>query len=132
MNMTGTRGVVITVSSPGDDPDRRDRPPLSAGRPAAELSGRAMSRFWRSRGGRLLLLPGSALGSRSASAGVVLRRSALLCVWPFRWSGSIVAGQGCGLGFMACKRSGVRIPVAHFVIYPQVRDIFEAPTWAHA
>jgi hypothetical protein len=55
---------------------------------------------------------GSALGSNSASAGVVLRRSALLCVWPFRWSGSIVAGQGCGLGFMACKRSGVRIPVA--------------------
>jgi hypothetical protein len=97
-------------------------PDVSAWRPQrtspAELYGLAMQRSWRRGGDRLLWPAGSAPGSRSASAGVVLRRSELLRVAPFCWSGRIAAGQPKWLGFMACKRSGVRIPVA-----PQVRRI---------
>src|SRR5450631_1358583 len=111
----------------GFDTDIRDErssadPDVSAWRPLrtspAELYGLAMQRSWRRGGDRLLWPAGSAPGSRSASAGVVLRRSELLRVAPFCWSGRIAAGQPKWLGFMACKRSGVRIPVA-----PQVRRI---------
>jgi len=55
---------------------------------------------------------GSALGSKSASAGVVLRRFALLSVGRSRWSRRIRAGQRKCLGFMACKRSAVRARLA--------------------
>jgi hypothetical protein len=105
----------------GFDTDIRDErssadPDVSAWRPQrtspAELYGLAMQRSWRRGGDRLLWPAGSAPGSRSASAGVVLRRSELLRVAPFCWSGRIAAGQPKWLGFMACKRSGVRIPVA--------------------
>src|ERR1035438_8642983 len=50
-------------------------------RSLAELYGLAADRFWRRGGGVRLLWPtGSALGSRSVSAGVVPRRPALLSV----------------------------------------------------
>src|SRR6266581_1545792 len=47
--------------------------------------------------------------------GVCGRCSASLCVVPgrcFGWSRRVSAGGGLGAGFMACKRPGVRIPIA--------------------
>ena len=65
-----------------------------AGAAVAELQGLAMAdRFWREEG---LLWPstGSALGSKSVFAGVVLRRSALLSVGVFAGHAAFVLVSG--------------------------------------
>ena len=62
-------------------------------------------------------------GRCSASLGVALCRC-------FGWSRRVSAGQGSGVGFMACKRSGVRIPIAppgHAHIFEQSSNGISAP-----
>ncbi len=80
-------------------------------RSLAGLYGLAVAgRFWRGGGVRLLWSAGSALGSRSVSAGVVRRRSALLCAGLFADHAASALVSGCAWPSWHARGPGFESP----------------------